>query len=192
MDTLIKELRARKHDVRIKNQETYAIIEETEMKISLRETTKRVAKPDKWDRFDWIATGILCFKMDNYSHQKEWKDGSKLIEQQLPEIIAKLELEGRERKIEREKNELFWAEQNRKKEIEKELENLRKIELQKFNDLLSQAKRFQEATMIRNYVDAVEANSILEDNLTQELKDWINWARTKSDAYDPLFKIQDT
>ncbi len=44
---------------------------------------------------------------------------------------------------------------------------------------------------IRNYINAVEKNAIDQNNLTIELKNWISWAKEKTDWYDPLINKYD-
>ena len=39
--------------------------------------------------------------------------------------------------------------------------------------------------MYRNFIKATEQKAITENNLTEELKDWIKWAYDKADWIDP-------
>lgn len=92
MDTLIKALRARKHEIILKNGFTYAIIKEQEFRIFFRGKTKRVIVPGKhYDSSEYHPVNILYFKYDGYS-SKEWKDGKQSLENCLPEIVSKLEI----------------------------------------------------------------------------------------------------
>ncbi|WP_276374319.1 hypothetical protein [Chryseolinea sp. H1M3-3] len=41
--------------------------------------------------------------------------------------------------------------------------------------------------MIRNYVDEVESKATENNNLTEDVKSWITWAKKSADWYDPTF-----
>lgn len=51
---------------------------------------------------------------------------------------------------------------------------------------MAEAKRFEKATLIRRYIQEVEKNAISENTLTDELKDWIKWAKNRADWLDPI------
>ena len=93
MDTLIKMLRQRGHNLILRNDSTYALVENQELKICFRERLKKVIVKDRnWERTAYQPTGILYFKLEGYSG-KEWGDGKVELEHQIPSIIAKMELE---------------------------------------------------------------------------------------------------
>ena len=45
--------------------------------------------------------------------------------------------------------------------------------------------------MYRNFIKATEQKAITENNLTEELKEWIKWANDKADWMDPTSAKQD-
>ncbi len=191
MDTLIKVLKARGHDVYVRSDSTYAFIEKEEIKISLRETLKREMVDDgRWKSAKYSPTGILAFKMERFP-DKEWKDGKLKIEEQLPEIITRLEMEGQELRERTLRWEKQRAEDDERKRIARELEERQENELVAFKAILKDANRLHQAEVLRNYVDKVEILSIERNTLTDELKSWITWARQKADWYDPLVKSED-
>ena len=155
MDTLIKALRHRGHDILIKNNETYIVLEGTEIRIGLRERTVRVPPANGRYSSDYSPTGILCLKMDNYTHHKEWDDKKCLLEEQMSNIVAKLEAVGYEGRLRKEENERWWAAEREKKRLEEELEARKEKELQDFKDLLSKARRFDEVARLREYINVV-------------------------------------
>jgi len=191
MDTLIKTLRHRGHDISVRYDETYAVIEGTEIKIGLRERTVRIPPTEGRYSSDYKPTGILYLKMDNYTHHKEWDDKRHPLEEQISNIVAKLEMVGQEGKIRREENEKWWAAQREKKRIEEEIEARKEKELQDFKYLLKQAKRHNEATQLRAYIKVVEQNAVTNGTVTEELNVWLDWARKKADWYDPLIEQED-
>jgi hypothetical protein len=84
------------------------------------------------------------------------------------------------RREEEEKQELMRLEMERK---EKEREY--------FKDLLNQANRWKQAKMLRRYIRKVKKVAIKNDNLTDDLKKWIRWAKQKADWYDPFINKED-
>ncbi len=81
----------------------------------------------------------------------------------------------------REEQERIIREQQQR--IEKERSN--------FKDLYQQAKRWQRARFMREYIKAVEDNAHEKGSLTVEIQNWLIWARAKADWYDPLVKSDD-
>lgn len=41
------------------------------------------------------------------------------------------------------------------------------------------------ATLIRDYINALEAKGVAANALTDEKKEWIEWAKQRADWYDP-------
>jgi hypothetical protein len=191
IDTIIKGLKARGHDIVNKNGETCVVIFEEEIKVSLREQAKRVAVQGKYDTHSELqSTGILTFNIDGF-YKKEWKDGKHKLEDQIASILAKLELEGKRLQLETEERHKYWAEQAKKKEAEEQIQRNKEKELQMFLSLQKSAKRFREAQMIREYIAAVEENAKSTGEIDEKQMSWIKWAREKADWYDPLVNSSD-
>lgn len=191
MDTLIKALRKRGHDIEVKNDKTYVRIDGQEIEIRFREKLKKeIVKATHYDSTAYRPTGILAFQIGTY-HDKEWKDGTILIEEMLSKIIVKLELIAQEQN----ERELYWK---REREIRDEQERIRKEhEKRKENDLLNfkntllKSSRWHKAVNLRNYIDEVEAKAKAENKLNDELQSWLAWARGKADWYDPFTESPD-
>ena len=99
MDTLIKVLHQRGHDVQVNYKTTDVIVFGERLKISLQEKLKQVViKDSNWIQYH--ANGILSFKIGDY-HMAEFHDGIKPIEENLPRILGKLELLGKKQLEER-------------------------------------------------------------------------------------------
>jgi hypothetical protein len=90
-DAFIKLIRSRNHDIIIEYDRTYAVIENEKFEISLKEKFIRTKSSDSWLSFEYQPAGILAFKLESYPY-KEWKDGQRLIEDRLPDILAWFEL----------------------------------------------------------------------------------------------------
>ena len=187
LDTLIKALRHRKHDVIVSHYATYAVIEDEQVKFRLRERQRVSEIKEKWGGRIYESTGEFVFVIDIGSYtRKEVKDGHEPIETKISTIIAMLELEGTRMKIERIASEIRrkqWEEQER---IERELRERQDKEAKAFKKLFLKAVRLHQAHIIRDYIHTVEANAIRNGNITEEFTQWLVWAEQKVSWYDPL------
>lgn len=193
MDTFIKVIEKRGHEIKIRHDTTYIVIQGEEIKLSLREKLKRIEKESKWSwkEYDFLPTGILVLNAYSYPYNHEWKDGQVTIENQLPKIIAKLEISGEKLKIETIEREKRHAIEEEKERIRKEWQKRKDKELENFKKLLKYFKQWQEAENLRKYLTEVETNARNNNKFTNELNEWLIWARKKSDWYDPLISLPD-
>lgn len=192
MDTFIKACEKRGHKIETYSDKTCLVVEGKEIQINLREKLKKIPKPSNmsWQEYDFVPSGILLFNARiRYSNVELVKDGKLPIETQLSKLIAKLELEGKRLVEERIMLEKTWAEQRERKRIEDEIKERRDKEVADFKQLLQNSKQWQEAETMRNYINEVEAKA--GNKITEELKNWLAWARKKADWYDPLIKSSD-
>ena len=98
MDRIIKLFRSKKYPIRVTQRETIVVIEEQEIKISLREKRRRELVKDKhsWQTAEYYPTGQLVFQI-KISHQyTEWRDGKSLLEDQIDKIITGIELKAKQ------------------------------------------------------------------------------------------------
>jgi hypothetical protein len=192
LDTLIKLFHARGHDIKIKNSSTYAIVYGEEIKISLKEKTKRViVKDDRWERSEYHPSGILSFKMEIFYNDTEWKDGTMLIEEQLSKILARMEIKAKEHKEQQRIWEIDRQEQAEKDRIKREIREREEKELADFKELIKDANRWRQAEILKDYIDAMEKRITSNHAVSVELKDWITWARKKVDWYHPHINSED-
>lgn len=193
MDTFIKLLRYRGHTF-TRDRNNYGpmiVVKDVEFYFSLREAQKRIPSEKVYESSTYFPTGILVIKIGESYHTKEWKDGSVKLEKQLAKIVAKIELEADEELIWREKSRLQAIEREKQEKIKQEFEARREKEITKTKKLFSDAEKYNKATIYRNYILATEQKAIEENNLTNELKDWIKWAKEKADWFDPFTNRQD-
>lgn len=193
MDTFIKLLRFRGHTFRRdrNNRGPLIVVKDVEFYFSLREAQKRIPSEKVYESSTYLPTGILVLKIGESYHTKEWKDGSVKLENQLAKIVAKIELEADEELIWLEKSRLQAIEREKQEKIKQEFEAQREKEITKTKKLFSDAEKYNKATIYRNYIIATEEKAIKENNLTDELKDWIKWATEKADWFDPFTNRQD-
>lgn len=188
-DTLIKTLKGRNYVIKFQNDDTMAVVNGQEIKICIKEMMKRVIRHDgNWERTDLIPTGILSFRMGEGYREVIWKDGKQSLEEQLSNIIDKLVRESERKKTEREEIDKWHKEYQEKLRIEHEIQQQREKEEADFTQLLVDADRWQKSKVARSYIDMIETNAISKGEISEELKNWLTWARKRIEGYDPLNK----
>lgn len=192
LDTIIKVLRSRKHDVIADHFTTYAKIGDEHVKFRLREKQRVSDVKTSYGGRQYESTGEFVFVIDIGPYtRKEVKDGHEPIETKISAIIAMIELEGKRMKEERIASEIRrkqWEEQER---IERELRERQEKEAKAFKKLFLKAVRLHQADIMRNYVQTVKANAIRNGNITEEFTQWLSWAEQKVSWYDPLINGPD-
>ena len=184
-DTLIKALRFRKHNVIAEHRVTKAILFGEKIEIRLKEKDKIIREiKNGFTNTEYEPTGILYFAIKAGWSDKLWTDGNVLIEQQLSNIIAYLEVKGKQLQQETIEREIRWKEEEEKKKLKRALEERQDQELNEFKLLLSKVERWKKMKFIRGYIDELEAKS-KEIDLHEDIKEWIDWAKKKADWYDP-------
>jgi len=192
LDTIIKVLRSRKHEVIADHFTTYAKIGDEHVKFRLREKQRVSDTKTSYGGRQMESTGEFVFVIDIGSYtRKEVKDGLDPIETKISSIIAMIELEGERMRIDRIESEIRRKQWEEKQRIERELRDRQEKEAMAFKKLFLQAVRLHQANIIRNYIQTVEANTMKEGNITEELAQWLAWAEKKVSWYDPLVKGPD-
>jgi hypothetical protein len=193
MDTFIKLLRFRGHTFRRdrNNRGPLIVVKEVEFHFSLREAQKRIPSEKVYESSTYLPTGILVIKIGESYNIKEWKDGSVKLENLLAKIVAKIELGADEELIWLEKSRLQAIQREEQEKIKQEFVARREKEITKTKKLFSDAERYNKAIIYRKFIIATEHKAIKENNLTDELKDWIKWATEKADWFDPFTNRQD-
>lgn len=191
MDVFIKALQKRGHKITVK-EGTKIVIDNIEMGIGLWERLKRkIVKGTYYDSTELYPSNILSLSLYVYP-AKDWTDtDTSKLEDKIPNIIAKLELQAIEEKRKAIERELWHIEYERQRKIEEDFKARKEQEKIKTKKLFSDAEKFDKATIYRNYIAATEQKAIKENNLTEELKDWIKWANEKADWFDPFTNKED-
>jgi hypothetical protein len=192
LDTIIKVLRSRKHDVIADHFTTYAKIGDEHVNFRLREKQRVSDVKTSYGGRQYESTGEFVFVIDVGSYtRKEVKDGHEQIEAKISTIIAMLELEGERMKIDRIESEIRRKKRERQQRIEQELMERQDKEAKAFKKLFLKAIRLHQANILRNYIKTVEANTVKEGKLTEEFTKWLTWAEKKVSWYDPLINDPD-
>lgn len=190
MDTLIKLLKARGHTVINKYDHTCAVIDGEDYEIKLMEKSKKGDPDPKWGSPTYQSSGIFYFTIEGY-YGRTWTDGTVPIEEKLAEILAKLEAMAKQRKEDRRHQEDYQRVQDEKERIIRESHERIEKEKSDFKNLYIQAKRWQRAKFMRDYIKAVEEDVNLKNGNSNELQNWLKWANEKVDWYDPLINLKD-
>jgi len=190
-DTLIKAIKIRGHKIEIRYGATNIIVQGQNIRVKLREKTKHIPPTNTSWTGQYIPTGKLYFKIEPSYPEITFKDGKLTLEEQLPSIIANIELLGEKEHLDylrREKRNLERIEMERSQLA---LEKRKKAELVRFREMLSKARRLHQTEIIRGYIKVVEENAINNNSLTPDLRDWISWAKRKANWFDPMIEADD-
>ncbi|WP_242923082.1 hypothetical protein [Pontibacter liquoris] len=192
MNTLIKALQARGHNVLKSSYQICIHIRNEKYEVAIREKQKRSDEIRKGNySFDYIPTGTLVLKIGPSWSCREWQDGKVPLESRLSAVIAYLEWKTQKaeaRHLEHRKAEEVRLEKER---IQRELQARKEQELHRFKVLLQQAKRWQEAQLLRAYIAAMEQQAEGSPSHFPNRKEWLAWAGQKADWYDPLMNLPD-
>lgn len=192
LDTIIKVLKSRKHDVIADHFTTYAKIGDEHVKFRLREKQRVSDVKTSYGGRQYESTGEFVFVIDIGSYtRKEIKDGQEPIETKISTIIAMLELEGKRMMEQRIRYEIQRKLREEQEKIERELKERQDKEAKAFKKLFLQAMRLHQTNILRNYINTVESNAIKNGTLSEEFKTWMNWAEKKVSWYDPLINDPD-
>jgi hypothetical protein len=191
MNTLIKLLKARGHEIEVQHDATYAIIKEYRAKIQLKERSRIVTEQNgNWPTRRFLPTGILAFKADAWGHL-EWVDGSRKLEEQLSNIVARLEIQVEELHEIWRQNRIREEEERERIRLIEEAQKRKEDELAEFKSLLSQADRWKKVQVLREYLSNAKLRAVAENRLSDKFNAWLEWATKKTDWYDPYVEASD-
>ena len=192
MDTLIKALRNRGHEFIIKYGQVHIVVFGEEYHLSCNEKYKRVMVKNKYgEGFVLERTGVLSIRLGESYKKKEWIEAKTPIEEQLSKILAGIEYKGMKEREETIAIHNHWEREKEKQRIAKELQDRKEKELMNFKELFLKSQRHEKAEIIRRYVQKLENSALQRNELTQELKKEIEWAKKKADWYDPFTESYD-
>jgi hypothetical protein len=193
MDTFIKLLRYRGHSFRRdrNNWGPNIVVKDVDFNFHLREVQKRIPPEKEYGSSIYIPTGILLIKIGESYKAIEWKDANVKLENQLVKVVAKIELLAEMELVWRENCRLHAIQRAEEEKIKKEFQARKEKEIIKTKNLFSDAEKFDKATIYRNFINATEQRAIHENTLTEELKEWIKWAKKKADWFDPFINRED-
>ena len=134
MDTIIKLLRSRHHDIIARFRETVAVIQGEEIKIRIREKQSMIDARENLGRIYNLYTGELIFVIGDYN-KKEFRDSTEKLENKISTIVAYLEHQGNIKKDERIKWEIRRREEERQEQMRREFKERQEKEAHAFKKL---------------------------------------------------------
>ena len=149
-----------------------------------------VESTDRWSSRKFVPSGELCIRIGSYS-QKKIRDGRRPLEELIPRIMAKLELDAKQtmedRRIQAEKNRI---QEEKLRKFREEQEIIEK-EISDFKELINNANLWHYSRIIRGYIWEVKRTAISNQSLTPEVENWIKWAKMKAEWLDPTSQKTD-
>jgi hypothetical protein len=182
MDTLIKCIRARGYSYEVNNKDNYVVIRDIKLRVNFREQTSKFRVQHKpYQDSEWRPNGKLSFRLDSRL-KAEWKDlKTKLLEEQLPKVIAKLELAAQQEEEYLQKARLWQENWEKQRKLQAEREARQRSESKAFKELMDRAKQWKRAMLLREYLAAMPNPDV----------EWLTWAQQKADWLDPLVMADD-
>jgi len=172
-------------DTKIKSND----FESDYVNIYIREKCNAIDQVSKngWKTRSLIPNGKLCVKIGHYS-AIEFVDSSKAsVEEQIPNILAKIHSSILERKNWRIQCEINRIEKQRQAEVEKALRSKIEAELSRFIEFYNDAHRWKKYLILKEYYDMIES----ESKEYGENLEWLEWAKQKLDWYNPKINKED-
>lgn len=181
-DTIIKVFQARGHHF----EGSTAHLGKQRYEISIRE------KLTKLDEYKKQLTNILCLKVyAGYPRFEIYDSKSVLIEDRISRAVAKVELEVEYFLRVWAENDRRAEEQRQRKIAEAEILARKRKELDDFKLLLNAAQRHDDVKLTREYIQSKEDAASRNGILSEDLRNWIEWATKKADWYDPNIEQKD-
>ena len=195
-DAVIKQLFQRGYTVEVTQYGTIAIVQGIQIPLRLREKYKRVLKPDRkydWDQYDYKATGNLVFVIELFAwRRKEYYDTEYVkLEEKTDKIVENIIKQGIEEREWKTRSEINRKLEEERKQLELERKKRTNAELEKFNAILIQQNRWHKAQIMRDYLNQYENHFQNLNQLDEQKKEWLDWARKKADWYDPFIELDD-
>jgi hypothetical protein len=192
--TVIKSLRFRGHNIQIDKDLTYAVINEEKFRINITERRKQDINSDNPKNYhNTIFCGELHFNIFvGYGGKTSYKDTPHTrLEDKIISIIAFLEIQSENVKLERIEEEKRRIQREKEEQIRRAFEAKRKAELKEFQSLFTMAERLYKANIIREYINTYEVYLEKNEITDEEVLKNIEWAKDKADWLDPFISKED-
>lgn len=176
IETMITVLELRGHVIKPAHKKSQITVKGQTFDIRFIEKSNRIitSSHNGYDYTTLVPNGKLSIKTRIMFKDKEWKDGYTSLEEQLPKIVAFLEV-GADDEITR---EIRWEksrqEQKREHEIERQKEARIQWEEEKKNILFNDASRWAEISRLKSFLE--EMKSRITSNPSIQNLEWVKWA----------------
>jgi hypothetical protein len=191
LDTFVKLIKIRGHSIEMDNHEYKIHIGAENYEFSIREKYKKVESKEKWKDYDYVPTGLLVLSVGRWSDKKEFVDSGIQIEKKLSYALAYLEYTAEEWRHSMEVNEIHRKKREEEERIAQEIKERESQEIERFNNLIKQANEWTQARLLREFINEVESKTRRIDKESENVLEWVNWARRKVDEYDPSINMSD-
>lgn len=181
LDSFIKLTKARGHSIEMNNNENKIKIWDQYYEFSIREKQKRIESKEKWRDHVYEQTGLLVLSVGQWSDKKEFIDSGVTLENKLSNALAYLEYTEEVWRRIMEVNELQRIKREEEERKAQESRDRDSRELEKLNMLIKKANAWHQAKLLRDFITKVELLSKEMHNESESVKEWINWARLKTD-----------
>ena len=147
----------------------------------------RYAREPKIRKWDFIFNGKLRFIVPVGIEIRD--TDAVQLEECVGDILVALYEESENSRIIRIAREEKARKEEEERKIREEKRQRYDLEVDKTTALVNEAEDYAIACKIRVYIESVEEKC--GDNITQEIKEWLKWAKEKADWYDPTVKRED-
>jgi hypothetical protein len=186
LDTFIKLIKIRGHSIEMDNHEYKIHIGAENYEFSIREKYKKVENKEKWHDYDYVPTGLLVLSVGRWSDKKEFVDSGIPIEKKLSYALAYLEYTAEEGRHSMEVNETHRKKREEEERIAQEIKERETQEIERFNNLIKQANEWNQARLLREFINEVESKTTEMNQESEIVHEWIKWAQARINDYDPL------
>jgi len=200
VDTLIKCWRKRGYQIEVTEKHTLVWLREVRQRVSLWEISTCPPNESPTDFRRYLPTGRLAFRMDWFG-AKQWRDGTRLLEEQIRDILDHMERSARRLEKEWERDDAGSGQITTVSITEEEEEQLKKpVPLQAipeprailpvgngdfaFQSLLQEAEHWQRLKAVDDYLAAL----YLAVPHSPEFLTWLAQMRQARIENDPLRK----
>lgn len=192
MDCVIKGIKGRGHQIKVKGREVYIVAFGEELVMSCWDKeNKEYSKTKNIENNTKTPEYLLCLSVADSYDTKYWYEDKKPLEDQISRIIATIEYKCQKKKQERIEREKRWEIEREKERNAKELQDRKEKELNEFKEIFKKSKRHEKAEGMRRYAQLVENRAISINEFTDEVKRSVEWIRKKADWYDPFIEAYD-
>ena len=109
----------------------------------------------------------------------------------MPQILQELEEAAEKMRLEQIAREERRREEERLAELRRQHEAREDKELKALQRLMSDAMRWQQMTMLRNYIADMKSLAKSKGHLDDRMQQWITWSKEKADWFDPSINLHD-
>lgn len=190
LDNLIKNFRLLGYKIDLWDEGLKIIAyDDDKMSIYIREKSNAVDTTSDygWKSRKLVPNGKLSVKVQRFGTFEFTDTNKSLVEDQIEKILVKIESEFQEMFEKRQQWKLHEQKQEDLRKIEQAKQKLKEDELNKFTRFYNDAHRWKKFTILKEYHTFLES----QENKTTELQEWLSWAKSKLDWYNPMVELED-